>query len=1360
MSLIKNRFKVCSSLPVILIMSVIAMLIVPAIAMANTSSDGFEYYSYAEHSEVWGYTGSNTALVIPATLGGEPVTAVGLLENDNITSITMPNTVTSLGSFESCINLQSIEVSPNVATIAPDSFKYCSSLGSITIPAGVTSIPNETFSGCTGLTTLTLPSTVTSIGDMAFYGCNSLQNITIPNEVATIGNEAFYQCTNLKYLVIPNSVTQIADSAFSGCSGLTSLTISSTLHYIGNSVFANCSSLTDVTIPNSVTHIGYGAFSGCSSLNSVTIPDTVTNMAEGYAFANCSSLTSIPHMGGMTQITQGTFSNCEGLTSLNIEDQITSLGDSAFASDTSLSSVVIPAQITSIGNSTFSNCSALTIGKIYNANTTYGSNVFQNSNPTIMSYNNSTTHTYATANSVSFAAFDQSAPGQPDELSAPMNLVSSNLTSNSFTLSWRGVNQTTFYNIYQDNQLVGCSTSSNFTVINLEPSIRYSFYVTACNGDIEGPDSTPFNITLTAANQTAPLDAPQNLRSANLTTSSVDLQWDSVAGATGYNIYKNGALLGSAETTDLNATGLWLNNSYTFEVTAYTDSIESNYSSPLYITPSLDAPQNLSATDQTNSTFVLSWDPVPNVDGYYVYQNNQFFTTVDASETTQFIGNLTAGTTNSYQVSAYVDSGAGTESPPLNVTLVNLPNNLAAPQNLKAIDQTNTTFILCWDPVDGADGYSIYQNGTFLRTVGASDNSNYIYDLQNNTPYSYKVTATLNSTESVPSDTFNITLAYIPPQAIPQNLTASNLYSNSFVLNWDAVTDAQYYYVYQNGFWAGIAYSNSLEIAGLDPGVPYSYTASDINSVSESGQSVPFNITLSASSPTLTVGVPQNLQAGDETNTSFVLAWDPVANATGYNIYQNDKIMYGVDPSSTDSYIAGLQPSTTYTYAVTACLGPDESAKSVPLNVTLAYTPPPAAPQNLTSSNSYSNAFVLHWDNIPTANYYYIYEDGNSINYSYTNSLEVINLQPGVPHSFTVTEVSGGATSDQSEPLSVTLKDSDPTYTIPVPQNLKATNLHSDFFTLTWDAIPNVAYYNIYQDGYCINQVASNQVGVSDLVANTQYSYTVSACDSSNNEGDRSDALPVTLNSTDTAFVLGVPQNLKADNLTTNSCELHWDAVSGADNYSIYQDGSWQFDVDGTNLSATMNGLQLDNTYSFTVTSSIGDFDYESDYSDPVSVTLTEAVIAAPTNLASSNATSTSFTLSWDAVSGASRYNVYKGDDTYIGTTTSLNYNMSGLQPSVTYTFVVTALTDTDTSGDSAPLSVILAEQANQDAGTPDVTASGNQHSILTDGTDYFDTVSKTKKHLSDLPNLQVVKSTTDFSSMDTSTVKEFIIWH
>ena len=71
--------------------------------------------------------------------------------------------------------------------------KHCTGLTSVTIPNSVTSIGYWAFCDCSGLTSVIIPNPITSIGDEAFRGCSGLTRIdAYPNpEKVSIGEDAF-----------------------------------------------------------------------------------------------------------------------------------------------------------------------------------------------------------------------------------------------------------------------------------------------------------------------------------------------------------------------------------------------------------------------------------------------------------------------------------------------------------------------------------------------------------------------------------------------------------------------------------------------------------------------------------------------------------------------------------------------------------------------------------------------------------------------------------------------------------------------------------------------------------------------------------------------------------------------------------------------------------------------------------------------------------------------------------------------------------------------------------------------------------------------------------------------------------------
>ena len=272
------------------------------------------------------------------------VTSVGIAAFAScsaFTSVTIPNSVTSIGAsaFNGCTSLTSITIPNSVTNVGDAAFSKCTSLTTITLPDGVLSVNDWTFSGCTQLTSVKMGENVTSIGQFAFENCQSLSAITIPDKVQTIGTYAFTKCTSLTSITIPENVTSINWNILSYCNALSSIIVSeqnttydsrdncnAIIETATNTIIATC---TQSTIPTSATSIGACAFYGRADLTHMTIPDQITRIGRA-AFRDCKSLESVVIGDNLKIIDESAFLSCTSMTSFSIGKGIESIMQSAF----------------------------------------------------------------------------------------------------------------------------------------------------------------------------------------------------------------------------------------------------------------------------------------------------------------------------------------------------------------------------------------------------------------------------------------------------------------------------------------------------------------------------------------------------------------------------------------------------------------------------------------------------------------------------------------------------------------------------------------------------------------------------------------------------------------------------------------------------------------------------------------------------------------------------------------------------------------------------------------------------------------------------------------------------------------------
>ncbi len=352
----KMKKTVSYILSAVLVFSVISAFSVSS--FADTCGD--YSYSMIDDSSVMidGYSGTAQTLVIPETLDGYTVTAIGdnaFSGNNSIKNLTIAATVESIGeaAFSGCA-LESVSIPSSVMSIGGEAFAGCSQLVDIDLPdnglfAIITSFmetgyfndPNNWTNGLLCLdnyvlfcnpesTSVTVPDGIKYIIAGAFLGCQSLTSVTLPDSLVAIQYGAFYQCSSLTSIEIPSSITVLPEELFTECTSLESVTLNDGLEIISEKAFSGCSALETLTVPDTVLYIGSLAFENCTALSSVTLSDSLESI-EYNTFSYCSALTSIEIPASVERIDDAAFMKCSSLSDITILNPDTIISSAAFS---------------------------------------------------------------------------------------------------------------------------------------------------------------------------------------------------------------------------------------------------------------------------------------------------------------------------------------------------------------------------------------------------------------------------------------------------------------------------------------------------------------------------------------------------------------------------------------------------------------------------------------------------------------------------------------------------------------------------------------------------------------------------------------------------------------------------------------------------------------------------------------------------------------------------------------------------------------------------------------------------------------------------------------------------------------------
>jgi len=618
--------------------------------------------------------------------------------------------------------------------------------------------------------------------------------------------------------------------------------------------------------------------------------------------------------------------------------------------------------------------------------------------------------------------------------------------------------------------------------------------------------------------------------------------------------------------------------------------VTKNFTVPNPATQKPAAPTGLVSNAKTSDSISLSWNAVK-VEGktvkYKVYRSNsksgQYTLISDTITATTYTDkNLTPYTAYSYRVTAVVGDNESDRSSSVTVT-----TNLAVP-TLVVSSRTSTSLTLTWNKVDGATKYIIYRKDSNNKDIEAGET---VYtnwedtNLEPNKNYVYTVQAINTGNRSDQS----ASVTGLTKLTVPANLQAKTTSSTEIRLSWSAVSGATGYNIYRNG--SKVA-NNAKELTytdtGLSPNTSYSYTVKAV--IETSGKRINESNTSGAVKASTWPLGPSDFKAEPVSSTSIKLSWTPVDGAVSYDIYRYNSlsrtfVTIKTKLTQTTYTDESLSSDTEYFYQVKAFFKTGETDV-----VKAKATTRMAAPTGLAAQALTSKSVKLTWTPLNNATGYDVYrsEDGTDFQFVKTVSNASFTdegLKPGTKYWYRIIakKSSPANESEKSKAVNVTtLKADEPPEK---PTGLTVVNETGDSVSVKWDKSTDADSYRISihkkggEEGKPIDTEMVSHV-FEGLEADTEYVITLVAV----NEKGESDPATLDVHTTSEHGRVSLIA-LKAEEITTSTVKLSWNAVENAVSYRLTREegGRTQQIFTGSATEYTDKDLQPGTAYVYQV---------------------------------------------------------------------------------------------------------------------------------------------------------------------------------
>ena len=423
---------------------------------------------------------------------------------------------------------------------------------------------------------------------------------------------------------------------------------------------------------------------------------------------------------------------------------------------------------------------------------------------------------------------------------------------------------------------------------------------------------------------------------------------------------------------------------------------------------------------------------------------------------------------------------------------------------------------------------------------------------------------------------------------------------------------------------------------------------------------------------------------------SVSFSWNPVKNATFYNVFRDGNLLARVDEPFFHNN-TNINPSAIHLYWITSLNECGESINSTSFRACVLPNPP----TNVSVSKQSGRRIEVSWDNNWQVFSYNVYRAEESSQ----NPFSLIADKIGGPGSGR--QIFIDTTFDDSKNYfyritalissndgSIVCESEMSNYAaciLPsVPTGVEAEGISTTQIRISWNRVDGASSYRVYSATSETGIYVSTHPTTSDTSLTMSFTtsvarfYKVSAIscyESEKSEAVFATTLPV------------APRNVSATALSMSNIEISWDKDEAAVNYKIYRsenrDGTFEFIANTVETKFTDENLIIATTYHYKV-SSVNSNGIESELSSVVSArTLScSAAPATPSGLSAEALSATSIRFSWTESHTASSYDIYistseDGNFPHIGNIRNDLFVVRGnLSPSTKYFFKTVAIND------------------------------------------------------------------------------------